>query len=147
MLPLKFRCDDGLKTRDAFLQPNDKMDSDALELLNSLRMVALACRCAARTDVTKACAVLSHDRNVATEAFAEALVRCLGQVLEHTPHFNRPSVNELSFDEQWLMRLVQCHRTGDTSSFVFLLRSRLPAYAQRNVGFLIGAVSDHLGKN
>ncbi len=147
MHPLPFDRTEGLKTQDAFLQPCDSLDADAVGLLNGLRMVALACRCSAREDMTKACAVLSHDHTAATAAFSEVLVRCLAQVLDSAPHFNRPAVDELSFDEQWLMRLVQCHRRNDTSSFAFLLRSRLPGYAQRNVGFLIGAVSDHLGKN
>lgn len=124
----------------------DTYDQSAIGLLNHLRLVALRCRCSARTDLLQACAVLSHDHNQATGAYAEVLVRCLSQILGRTPHFNRPSVDELSFDEQWLMSLILCHSRKDGDSFMFLMRSRVPVYAHRNLRFLIGAISEHLSK-
>ncbi|MEM9060878.1 MAG: hypothetical protein AAGD13_10500 [Pseudomonadota bacterium] len=146
-LPVTFPLNDGLAVGDCYLRPAERFDADATGLLNGLRMVALACRCTARTDLTEACAILSQDRTVATNAFAEVLVRCLAQILGHAPHFNRPGVDELSFDEQWLMRLILCHRADDFDSIAFLMRSRVPSHARGNLRFLISAVSEHLSQN
>lgn len=110
-------------------------------LLNHLRTVALACRAAARTDLFEACATLSTDRKVAKSAYAEVLMKCLSQALGATPIMFRPGVTEISFDEAWLLRLVETAQTGDEDSFSFLLRSRVPGHARRNVAGLINAVA------
>ncbi|MEL7444202.1 MAG: hypothetical protein AAGK02_00120 [Pseudomonadota bacterium] len=142
-----FPSNDGLAVGDSFVRPAEDFDADATRLLNGLRMVALACRCTARANVSDACKVLSQDQSVATNAFAEFLVRCLAQVLDRIPHFNRPGVDELSFDEQWLMRLILCHHADDVHSIAFLMQSRVPQHAQGNLCFLIGAVAEHLDSN
>ncbi|QBF30467.1 hypothetical protein CFI11_04465 [Thalassococcus sp. S3] len=113
-----------------------------LPLLNHLRLTALGCRCAARADLFEACALLSSDKGQARDAYAEALIRCLGQALDNPPLFFRPGVSEVSFDEAWLMRLVAAFQGDDTASAAFLICSRVPKVHRRNLAFLAHSVSD-----
>ncbi|MEP2641053.1 hypothetical protein [Roseobacter sp.] len=119
---------------------------DAADLLNELRQVALACRSAARTDLFEACAVLSQTPNVARAAYAEALMKSLEQALGTAPVVYRPGVQEVSFDEAWLLRAITTARADDRSSFLFLLRARVPHASRRNLGFLILSVSERFSK-
>ncbi|MEO0692174.1 MAG: hypothetical protein AAFY90_04765 [Pseudomonadota bacterium] len=110
-------------------------------VLNHLRLVALGCRSAARADLFEACALLSTDKATSGTAFAEALMKCLPQALGNRPRMLRPGVEELSFDEAWLNRLIEAAQQGDADSFTFLLRSRVRPEARRNVGYLIRSLA------
>ncbi len=122
--------------------PAQQMPAQARGVLNALRIIAMECRAEARADVFEACALLSNERSVAQDAHARALIRCFGQVLGVRPVFYRPGTVQMSFDEAWLMRLVQCRRNGEWDSFQFLLRSRVGKDQRRNMAFLIGGVSE-----
>ena len=119
-----------------------ELNATAMTALNHLRLVALECRSAARADLYQACAVLTHDKTVAQRAYAETLVKCLCQALGKKPVFYAPGVREVSFDEAWLMRLIQSSAGADFNSFEFLIRSRVPHIAQRNLAFLIHSMSE-----
>ncbi|MCV3272856.1 hypothetical protein [Roseobacter sinensis] len=118
----------------------------AAAILNELRCVALRCRTARRTDLFEACAVLSQTPNVARTAYAEALMKSLAQALGAAPVLLRPGVAEVSFDEAWLLRTIIAAQADDRSSFLFLIRSRVPHAARRNLGFLILSVSERFGR-
>ncbi|SER47174.1 hypothetical protein SAMN04490244_101167 [Tranquillimonas rosea] len=105
-------------------------------LLNRLRLSALRCRAASRTDLFQACALLGTDPEAGAPAFAEALVRTLDQGLGRRPILYRPGAADLSFDERWLISLVAALRRGDEASATFLLNSRLVHGARRSLGFL-----------
>ena len=130
--------------RDAQEAHGPVFDPTAMDFINHLRMIALGCRSAARTDLFEACAILSTDRHVAKTAHAEALMMCLSQALGKAPKMLIPGVVEVSFDEAWLARRSLAARTKDEASLTFLLHSRLPHYACRNIGFLISADSDRI---
>lgn len=123
-----------------------EFDTGAAALLDVLRQIALTCRSAARTDLFEACAVLSNTPNVANTAYAETLMKSLAQALGTSPVLLRPGVPEVSFDEAWLLRAVEAARRDDQSSFLFLLRSRVPHAARRNLGYLILSVSERFPK-
>ncbi|MEL6798475.1 MAG: hypothetical protein AAFO80_01250 [Pseudomonadota bacterium] len=120
--------------------PEPRQDG-ARAVLNQLRLVALDCRTAARADLFEACALLSIDKATSGTAFAEALMKCLPQALGTRPRMLRPGVEELSFDEAWLNRLIEAAQHGDADSFAFLLRSRVRPEARRNVGYLIRSLA------
>lgn len=109
--------------------------------LDWLRAVAGKCRCTARADLFRACAVLSVDRSAAAKAYAEALIRAMpsGRMT-----FYRPGSADISFDESWLMALWDAADRGDDASLTFLLARRLPAHTRRQVGFLVANVSRQL---
>ncbi len=114
--------------------------------LNSLRMIALDCRVAAQTDLFEACALLSNKQETAQDAHARALLKCLRQAVSNKPIFYRPGTKEVSFDEAWLMRALVAVKSGDTDSFMFLLRSRVPKQHQRHVAFLIKGISEQFSQ-
>lgn len=113
-------------------------------VLNALRLIALECRVAAQTDLVQACALLSESREVARDAYARALIKCLRQAVGTKVTFFRPGTEEVSFDEAWLVQLLASHGRGDTDSFLFLIRSRVARQHQRLVAFLITGFSDKM---
>ena len=143
MLPLRLITYDSSADSAAV---NAGLNDTALTALNYLRLVALACRSAAWTDLLQACAVLSQNNTVAQSTYAETLVKCLSQALGTKPVFFAPGVQEISFDEAWLIRLIQSSHRKDYHSFRFLIRSRVPHIAQRNLAFLIHSMSDSFNK-
>lgn len=119
-------------------------DKATLEFLDRLRRGALDCRAKPKADLFKACALLSLDRNSDLAEFMNVLILSLSQNLGVAPVFFRPETKEISFDEAWLIRLFQSSANGDDDSFSFLIRSRTPKTAHRNLGFLIGSISDQI---
>ncbi|KQI73295.1 hypothetical protein AN191_03310 [Loktanella sp. 5RATIMAR09] len=119
---------------------DEKCSSDGL--LDHLRDVARSNRCKAHIELFGACAALSTNRNIARHAAAEVLVRCLSQALKHRPAFYRVGEQDTSFDEKWLIALARSLKNGDEASAAFLLNSRVPKHARRNLVFLLRNVAD-----
>lgn len=119
-----------------------ELDATSRAILNQLRRAARDCRAAARADLFEACALLSADRGVAQRAHADALMKCLPQALGRRPKMLRPGVAEVSFDEAWIVRMATSAAQGDGDSFAFLLRSRVPPWARRNIAFLVASLSE-----
>ncbi|MBM7068862.1 hypothetical protein [Actibacterium sp. 188UL27-1] len=69
-------------------------------------------------------------------------MKSLSQILRAAPILYRPGVAQISFDEAWLIRLAEVAQRDDHDSFRFLLRSRIPAHAQRNLASLVRSVAD-----
>lgn len=141
-----------LKIISADTSPSDpprvpvEMDDTARRILNHLRLTALDCRASARTDLFEACALLSGDRDRAADAHAEAFIKCLPQAIGNRPRLLRPGVAEVTFDEAWIVRVVTSVLAGDMDSFAFLLRSRVSAFARRNVAFLVRGLSEQFAR-
>lgn len=115
-------------------------------VLNALRVVALQCRVAARTDLFEACALISNRENTGHDAFAQALFKCLHEAVTSKPVFYQPGTVELSFDEAWLIRMLMASEQGDGDSLAFLIRSRVPKIHQRHIGFLIKGISEQFSR-
>ncbi len=111
-------------------------------LIEHLRDVARTNRCKAYIDLFGACAALSGNRDIALHAASEVLVRCLSQALGHRPVLYRVGEMALSFDEKWLVALARSLKTGDEASATFLLHSRVPKHAHRNLVFLLRRVAE-----
>ncbi|MDO9639964.1 MAG: hypothetical protein Q7J44_15615 [Pseudotabrizicola sp.] len=102
----------------------------------ALRRLAPRCQAGARLDLFRACAMLSTDSGVAARSYAEALLRGLAVVLGRVPVLHQPGAAELSFDEAWIASLLGAAQRGDEASMRFLLASRLPRHARRQIGWL-----------
>ena len=111
-------------------------------VLNALRVVALQCRVAARTDLFEACALISNKEHAGQDAFAQALFKCLSEAINGKPVFHRPGTVEMSFDEAWLIRALMASKQGDRDTVSFLIRSRVSKMHQRHIAFLIKGMSD-----
>lgn len=112
--------------------------------LNRLRLLSLRCRAARRIDVFSACALLSRDRSEAAHAYATAFLRALPQALDRTPVFHIPGADEISFDEAWILQLLQAIRAGQNDSIAFLIASRIRACHRRQIAFLARGLSEGL---
>lgn len=141
MVPLLQLPQAGPSTLERSINTHE-IDPRSREILTHLRMVALQCRAAARTDLFEACALLSLDGENAKRTFADTLTKCLGTALNRPITWYRPGVYELSFDEAWLMRCFEMVNSQDPSNLKFLLRSRVAPQDQRYIGFLIAQISD-----
>lgn len=115
-------------------------------LLEHLRHVARINRCKSHIDLFGACAALSGNRQVAAQAASEILIRCLSQALGRRPILYREGERETSFDENWLIALARSLRQDDTASATFLLHSRVPRHARRNLTFLLRSVTDNFAR-
>ena len=115
-------------------------------VLNTLRVTALECRAAARTDLFEACALISNKENTSRDAFSQALLKCLSQATKTKPVFFQPGTVEMSFDEAWLIRAVMASHQGDSDSLAFLIRSRVPKIHQRHIAFLIKGISEQFSQ-
>ena len=122
--------------------PDTYVSPSETSLLEHLRDVSRTNRCKGYIDLFGACASLSGNRDVALHAASEVLVRCLSQALGRRPVLYRVGESEMSFDEKWLMSLARSLKVGDESSAAFLLHSRVPKHARRNLAFLVRNVVD-----
>ncbi|PJI84415.1 hypothetical protein BC777_3473 [Yoonia maricola] len=116
-------------------------------VLNALRVVALRCRVAARTDLFEACALIANTPGAAQDAYAQALFQCLREAITTKPVFFQPGTVELSFDEAWLVRALMAAAQNDGDSLTFLIRSRVAKIHQRHISFLINGIAAEFSKN
>ena len=145
MVPLRIVKDD-ISAENAVFPTMVEPAAEVREFLNRLRWVTRRCRASARLDLFHACAVLSTDRDVADTAHAEVLMKGLSQALGKMPVFFRPGVQDISFDEAWLLRIFDAMSRDDDPSLLFLLRSRVHPAACRNLSYLIRSVSERFSR-
>ncbi|MEJ6394145.1 hypothetical protein V8J82_12805 [Gymnodinialimonas sp. 2305UL16-5] len=125
------------------IHPSDSPPLVPQEDLAFLRVIAARSRCAARTDLFEACALLSMETSRAAETLALALFRAFsGQGGMPRLRIYQPAAVEISFDERWLLAALAAAKRGDRDSLTFLLARRIPRHAQRNIGFLVSALAD-----
>lgn len=113
------------------------------DLLNRLRFLALSCRSSARLDLFRVCSQLDDRIPNAGEIYAEALMRTLGQALDQRPAIRAPGADP-SFDELWLMCLIERRIAQDESSIFFLLNRRIAPDRQRAFLTLINGLARNL---
>lgn len=111
------------------------------DVIRYLRFVSHRSRSSARVDLDEACALLMSNPGDAKMRHAEVLMRGLMQAIGKRPSFFSLDTTEFSFDEAWLARLFEAIENQDDDSFVFLIKSRVPVWYQRNVSFLLRSVS------
>lgn len=126
--------------------PVKRLPEQSLLLVNYLRMVARRSRSAARMDLNEACGLLLADPANADMRHAEILIRGFKQAVGKRPVFFQPDTDDISFDEAWLGRLFETLALGDEDSFVFLIKSRVPLWTQRNFAFLIRSISEQFSQ-
>ncbi|MEL6609634.1 MAG: hypothetical protein AAFO93_12060 [Pseudomonadota bacterium] len=119
-----------------------RISPDARHLLNHLRVVGMGCRASARANLFEACALLTSERGMARTGYVDVLMRCLKEAIGKQPQIFSPGTESLSFDEAWLIELIEAAARGDEASFAFLLQSRVRPHARRNMTFLASQISD-----
>ena len=94
-------------------------------LLNRLRFLAQKCRADARLDLTEACSAIHAERSTSLDRIAESMIRVISQAVEGHVVFLAPGSPHMTFDEEWLVRLLDRGTAKDTVSVEFLLRRRV----------------------
>lgn len=135
MLPL--RCEKWVNAA-----PQRKPEPEAMGFLNYLRFVAMNCRAKPHTDLFEACALLHREQDKTQQAHAEALMRCLNEALGKPARLYAPGVEEMTFDESWLLQLCLASARQDNASVDFLVQSRIARENRRLITFLIGSITD-----
>jgi len=113
-------------------------------VLNGMRLIALQCRAEARTDLFEACRLipdpLQGQGDGQGDVFSLTLIRGLRPALMRQPVFYRPGVDEMSFDESWLIAALGALDKKDWDSFDFLIRSRVVPAHRRSIRFLLHGI-------
>lgn len=126
--------------------PTFLMTTGQRAVLNNLRLAAMGCRVAARTDLFEACALLTLDGEDAKRTFVETFIKCLPGATQKQITWFAPGATEQSFDESWVMRCLFCISDGNASNLSFLLKSRIADADRRYIGYLLGRISEQFSK-
>ncbi len=118
------------------LQQSDDV-AHIVPFLNKLRFLSFECRASARLDLFQACSVLDLDSAKASDNYARILVRVIGQALDKPMEFLAPGSEIRTFDEDWLLRVLDCRMRNDTDSYLFLLMRRVPAAKRSSLDLLL----------
>ena len=110
-------------------------------LIDFLRVTHQLCRTKPKIDLINACDMLKAYEEAALSAYVETLVRGLPAALQRVVNFHNPGCDELSFDEAWLVRTIQCHTHSDANSLAFLLKSRVRPEVRPHLMYLIEKIS------
>ncbi|MEM6729503.1 MAG: hypothetical protein AAF618_13455 [Pseudomonadota bacterium] len=114
-----------------------------LPLLNRLRFLAQTCRAEAKLDLAEACSAIHADRGRSLDGLATSLIRVVSQAVEEPVFFLAPGARHMTFDEEWLMRVLDRAIARDGASVEFLLRRRVAArnhHAFRSIVRAVGHV-------
>ena len=113
-------------------------------VLNRVRFHASTCRASAYLDLYKACSVIDPTAPDAEDGQIRILLRVMGQALDKQPTFLRPGEQNLSFDESWLIALLQARLDQDDDSFAFLMLRRVALPKRRVFGLLLSGLAEIL---
>jgi len=101
-----------------------------------LRRLAAQARLSRREEPERMCALLQVRPAAEAEAYGEALLRLLPVATGRRVTFRRPGAGSRSFDEAWVLTLLDSIRAGDADSVRFALASRVATHMRRPVRFL-----------
>ncbi|MEM9735871.1 MAG: hypothetical protein AAF908_04630 [Pseudomonadota bacterium] len=104
--------------------------------LDRIRHCAMTCRLAPRGDENALCDLMRTGAVGGREAHLKALLRLLPIALDRRTVFHRPGTADVTFDEAWLMRLLESVRSGEPHNLIFGLASRLPRHFHGPILFL-----------
>ena len=113
-------------------------------LLNRLRFLAQGCRAHAKLDLAEACAAIHADRDRSLDAIATSMIRVISQAVDGHVIFLSPGAPQMTFDEEWLMRLLDRATHKDTVSVEFLLRRRVTSQNHHAFRGIVRAVGELL---
>lgn len=88
--------------------------------------------------------MLSENREQSHAAFRDALLRTLSEGFRRRPIFFVPGTPDTSFDERWLLALIDAVIRDDDPSTRFLAASRIALHARRSLIFLVAGLVRHL---
>jgi hypothetical protein len=134
----------GLSTAALTIETPAAPPPQTIGSLDGLRRLALESRLERRVEPDRACALLRTEPEAAAAAYARALLRILPAATGRRIIFHRPGVESLTFDEAWLLRLIEAIRGRDGDSLRFAICSRVARGMRGPVRFLAEGLADRL---
>ncbi|MEL7211076.1 MAG: hypothetical protein AAGK92_00350 [Pseudomonadota bacterium] len=110
-----------------------RVDEAQRVTLVSLRHLLRASLVSRRVHGPCVCAAVGCGIAQQRQTLATTLVQLLREAWGQAPVVFNPTVHVASFDEAWLLSLIEAQRVGDRESAAFLLSSRLPKYVHRMI--------------
>ncbi len=125
-------------------QSNICEKKEIVHVVNKLRFLMIDCRKESRISIDEACKLIQIDKKKSAKYFAYNILRTLEEVIGKKPIFRNPGEKNLSFDEQWIVSLINSYKSNDLISTKFLINSRVENLNKRSyISFLIdGLVKD-----
>lgn len=113
-----------------------------IDVLNKLRCQAVTSRAKARIEFFSACAVIDPKATTSAADRLTLLLRLLDQVLPGGAVVHRPGERKLSFDERWLLSVIDADRRGDRDSLAFLISRRVEPAKRRLFALLVSGLAE-----
>ncbi|MGB0661625.1 MAG: hypothetical protein ACPGNV_15790 [Mangrovicoccus sp.] len=132
-------CDQNCR-RGAWADRPERLDW----VLNAFRIAHLNEPDEKQVDLFEACELLALDRYAAAQTYATALALSASQALGREVQFAAPGSGQLTFDEAWLLRLLDRSLVHDDESVAFLVSSRVAYCCRNSVAFLINGLAARL---
>ena len=136
--------DNNLKSNSS-INNLENVESDRLfSIINKLRFLMISCRMESRISLGEACKLIQVDKKKSAHFFAHCILRTLDEALGKPPVFRLPGDTSLSFDEEWLFKIITSFRKNDQISIKFLLGSRVENLNKRSYMYFLldGLVQD-----
>ncbi|MEM8556037.1 MAG: hypothetical protein AAGF71_14580 [Pseudomonadota bacterium] len=95
-------------------------------------------------DLFEACTLVAPPSTKALDVYLAALFRTLPQALGRRLTMHPVQCQEISFDEAWLLQVINRFEANDLDSVSFLLKRRIPHVYNRPLVFLLRGVCDNL---
>tara|TARA_B100000900_G_scaffold410565_1_gene428578 strand:- start:113 stop:484 length:372 start_codon:yes stop_codon:yes gene_type:complete len=100
-----------------------KLTDAEILLLERARACALEVRAYPRLDILKACQLISLDIDLLSSEMLEIFIRSLPQAFGRQVIIHRPETQELSWDEKWLLSIIEAVSRADYDSVHFLIET------------------------
>ena len=100
-----------------------KPRNSEIVLLERARACALEVRAYPRLDILRACQLISLDIDLLSSEMLEIFIRSLPQAFGRQIIIHRPGAEQLSWDEKWLLSIIEAVSRADYDSVHFLIES------------------------
>ena len=120
------------------IKTSGNVESDRLlNIINKLRFLMISCRIESRISLDEACKLIQVDKKKSARFFAYGILRTLNEALGKPPVFRLPGETNLSFDEEWLSKLITSFSKNDHINIKFLLSSRVENINKRSYMYFL----------
>ncbi|MEL6775511.1 MAG: hypothetical protein AAFS07_14060 [Pseudomonadota bacterium] len=120
------------------------LTSDDWRLLAMLRERAVMARVSPRVEPFHFCALIEANPAAAVEGFADAVMHVLPQAMGRPVLFRRPGPQGPSFDEIWVLGVLDACVRGDETSLRFALNARCSLALRRPLAFVFKGLAARL---
>ena len=104
---------------------NNKIDINQKLLLDRLRTCKDKVRCYPKLEIFKACHLITLDKNILNCDILELFIRMLPEAIGRQIQIYKPQSNQVSWDEKWIISLIEAISRADYDSVYFLVTSNI----------------------